>query len=80
MTLARKAWRSPKRPERYQLRVLTPEGLAHLTIERGYCTAADPCLAVWTGCSAAWIYGRLRFEGWSAVMLAEAPVDQGRLL
>ena len=62
--------RRPRRPGRYQVQVSAPGFVTHATIEDGICTAADIEIAPWIGCSAAWIYGRIRFEGWRGAIQA----------
>lgn len=70
--------RAPARPERYQLFVIAPDFRGHAVIDGGFCTEADPPLAPWLGCSAEWIYGRIRYEGWRATQLPA--MAQGELL
>jgi hypothetical protein len=68
----------PRRPDRYRLRIATPAWTAHVLVEHGWCTQADGKLIDLVGKSAAWIYGHVRFEGWTATMLPAS--EQGSLL
>jgi hypothetical protein len=61
--------RGDRRPERYRVRISTPDWTAELLIESGFCTSADGHLADCIGKSAAWLKGHLIFKGWRGTML-----------
>ena len=74
--------RSPRRPDRYRVRVKAPDWTAELLIEQGFCTVANGHLIDLVGKSAPWIKGYLAYRGWAGTMLPapDARPGQGSLL
>lgn len=61
--------RPARRPNRYRVRVTTPEWTAECLIECGFCTSADGKLVDFIGKSAPWIKGHLMWKNWRGTML-----------
>lgn len=72
--------RRPQRPDRYRVRVTTPDWTAELLIEHGFCTAADGHLVYCIGKSAPWIEGRMCRLGWHRTMLPAPEPERASLL
>ena len=53
------------------VRVVAPDFTAHLVIQRGVCTEAEPALAYCVGASAPWVKGHMIYKNWRASIVPD---------